>query len=163
MITIKTYADRHGISAEAVRKQIKNYEKQLGDHISKQGRVIYLDEEAEAFLDEHRMVKAVILEECNEYAQEALEKAKLEIMKLQQQIIGLQDEKLQLQEKAGKVELLEARQEDQIKLQEEKDKARADEIALMQAQLDDMRAQRDKAQEELQSFERGLFGFYRKK
>lgn len=163
MTTIREYADRHGISSEAVRKQIKNYEKQLGDHISRQGKLIYLDEEAEAFLDEHRMVKAVILEEHDKYTQEALEKAKLEIMKLQQQIIGLQEEKILLQEKAGKVELLEARQEDQSKLMEEKEKIREDQIALMQSQLDDMREQRDKAQEELQSFERGLFGFYRKK
>lgn len=63
MISMKEYAEKHDISYEAVRKQVKRYQNDLKPHIHKVGRVNYLDEEAEAFLDEKRSKNPVIVVE----------------------------------------------------------------------------------------------------
>lgn len=60
---MKDYAEKHSISYEAVRKQVKRYQNELKAHIHKVGRTNYLDEEAEAFLDDKREKNPVIVVE----------------------------------------------------------------------------------------------------
>lgn len=62
MISIKDYASKNNVSYEAVRQQVNRYAKELQGHIVKNGRTKYLDEEAEAFLDEKRKKNPVVVE-----------------------------------------------------------------------------------------------------
>ncbi len=61
MISIKEYAAQKRVSYEAVRKQIKRYEDELGEHLIKNGRTQFLDDDAVAFLDEKRQNNPVII------------------------------------------------------------------------------------------------------
>ena len=61
MITLKDYAEKHSISYEAVRQQVDRYKDDLQEHISKQGKTRYLDEEAEAFLDAKRATNPIVI------------------------------------------------------------------------------------------------------
>lgn len=63
MTSIKDFARDCGVSYEAVRKQIKRYEKELEGHIHRQGRTQYLDDVAVAFLSEHRYKPEMVLYE----------------------------------------------------------------------------------------------------
>lgn len=51
MKTLKEYANENHITYEAVRQQVKRYEKELSNHIKKIKRTKYLDEFAIEFLD----------------------------------------------------------------------------------------------------------------
>lgn len=61
MISMKDYALKHNISYEAVRKQVKRYQNELQSHIHKVERTNYLDEEAEAFLDDKREKNPIVV------------------------------------------------------------------------------------------------------
>ena len=174
MITIREYAAKHDISYEAVRKQLRRFEKELEGHISRQNGTQFLDEEAEAILDAHRQPRVMAIETQNEEAKQALLAAHEEIRRLQQEIIALQDERGRLQLSAAKVELLEEKNKGLEELQARSDQLHQEQIntleqrneqieKLLQAQLDDMRAQRDAAQEESRSYQKSIFGLYRKK
>lgn len=63
MITIKDYAKKKSISYEAARKSVARYKKELGEHVFKNGRTTYLDEEAESFLDEKRNKNPIIIDQ----------------------------------------------------------------------------------------------------
>ena len=63
MLTFKDYAEMNGVTYEAVRSQVKRYEKELDGHIRKVGRKQFLDDVAIAFLDEKRQDHPVILKE----------------------------------------------------------------------------------------------------
>lgn len=92
MVSIKDYAKEHHISYEAVRKQVKRYEKELGEHIVKNGKTQYLDEEAEAFLNEKRQNNPVVIYEHDkdfqiEQLQNENNNLKTLVAELQNQII----------------------------------------------------------------------------
>ena len=61
VITLRDYAKQNNISYEAVRKQVVRYADELGDHIIKDGRQQFLDEEAVAFLDSKRQKNPVAI------------------------------------------------------------------------------------------------------
>lgn len=63
-VSIKDYAREAGVSYEAVRKQMKRYSEELEGHIHQQGRTQYLDDEAVAFLDQHRLEKPIVVYEA---------------------------------------------------------------------------------------------------
>ena len=97
MISIKNYAEKCGVSYEAVRKQVSRYRADLGDHIIIQGRTQYLDDEAVLFLDNKRAVNPVIIVENEkndqiEELKEQNENLKIKIMELQDQLIRSQDQ-----------------------------------------------------------------------
>lgn len=61
VITLRDYAKQSRISYEAVRKQLVRYKGELGDHIIRDGRQQFLDEEAVAFLDAKRQKNPVAI------------------------------------------------------------------------------------------------------
>lgn len=61
VISLKDYAKQNNISYEAVRQQVVRYTTELGEHIIKDGRQHFLDEEAVAFLDSKRQKNPVVL------------------------------------------------------------------------------------------------------
>ena len=96
MISIKDYAERNHISYEAARKQVARYRDDLLGHIIIQGRTQYLDDDAVAFLDEHRAANPVVIIEGDKNTQiEELkiqnENLKLRVMELQDQLIKSKD------------------------------------------------------------------------
>ena len=118
MITIKEYAASHGISYEAVRKQIALYEAELGEHIVVQRRQKFLDEEAVRFLDEHRAQSAVsvmvegraaqvaALEEENRQLMKEVARLQAEGNSFRDQIIDLLKEKQVYLEDKSRVSLM---------------------------------------------------------
>lgn len=127
MITIKEYAASHGISYEAVRKQIALYEAELGEHIVVQRRQKFLDEEAVRFLDEHRAQSAVsvmvegraaqvaALEEENRQLMKEVARLQAEGNSFRDQIIDLLKEKQSYLEDKGRVSLMLEQHEQQRK------------------------------------------------
>ncbi len=89
MITLKEYAEKHGISYEAVRKQVKRYREELGDHLQIKGRTQYLDEAGAAFLDSKRAGSPIIIMEQSK--DELIEELKADNAALKDQVLRLQE------------------------------------------------------------------------
>ena len=115
-MSLGDYAASRGISYEAVRKQVNRHKDSLEGHITKQGKKQLLDDEAVAYLDEHRLDKVVLMQPAvNDEVQrlEAENKALLmKVAQLQDIIIQKGDQILELQQAKhdleSKVMLLEA-------------------------------------------------------
>lgn len=103
MISIKDYADKKGVTYEAVRRQVKRYREELDGHIVTKNRTRFLDSEAETFLDERRAANPLILyEEAKDKQIENLKREndnlKILVMQLQDDMIKQQKELLKRDE-----------------------------------------------------------------
>ena len=165
VISLKEYARIKSISYEAVRQQVARYRDELGEHLIKDGRQQYLDEEAVAFLDERRQKNPVViyqenkdeeLERLREIYQatlEALSDARERIIAQQDKIyeLGAADQKIMLLEAESKVaEAERAQLERELRASEEQRAAAeqhaqaAEDVATINAQ----EAERAKAEAE---------------
>lgn len=134
VITLRDYAKQNNISYEAVRKQVVRYAKELGDHIIKDGRQQFLDEEAVEFLDAKRQKNpvAIIQMDKDDKIRELEETNKNLLIKVAQQA-----EELREADKAlAKV--------DQLLLSAKEDKERAE---ALEAQNADLSAEKEKAEQ----------------
>lgn len=61
VISLKEYAKLNNVTYEAVRQQVNRYAGDLGEHIIKDGRQQFLDEDAVAFLDSKRQKNPVVI------------------------------------------------------------------------------------------------------
>lgn len=68
MTTIKELAEKNHVSCEAIRKQLRRYKKELDGHVCQQGRTQLLDDEAVAFLQEHRSSNPIIIRQEEKFA-----------------------------------------------------------------------------------------------
>lgn len=173
MLSVKEYAESRSISQEAVRRQLIRYENELEDHIIISNRKRMLDDEAVAFLDQHRMPRNVVIEQSDRARKEEIDNLHDEIDRLKNELLiekertlMAKDQIIELQKaatvlleyKAKNQILLEQKDQDQEKLEkvrQELTEAREE----LGATKDDLAA----AQTELNSFTPSLFGFYRKK
>lgn len=171
MMTLKQYAESQGISYEAVRRQVNRYAEELSDHIVKQDRKQFIDQWAVDFLTEKRRESPIILqttdqsEEIDQLKQE-IESLRTKLMTAQERIIGLQDEnKVMIETKIRYDYLLELHEDQKEQLQEARDQAAALRMKQEedQREIEALRKERDEAQTEAQSFQKTIFGFYRKK
>lgn len=111
MISIKDYAASHGVSYEAVRRQIARYSGRemdgfrISDHIIKVNRTQYLDDEATAFLDARRAQNPVVVQQ--EQRDETIERLRAEVDRLQKRLIAAQDEYRVLLQDKHEIELRE--------------------------------------------------------
>lgn len=111
MISIKDYAASHGVSYEAVRRQIARYSGRemdgfrISDHIIKVNRTQYLDDEAIAFLDARRAQNPVVVQQ--EQRDETIERLRAEVDRLQKRLITAQDEYRVLLQDKHEIELRE--------------------------------------------------------
>lgn len=149
MVSMKEYAARHGVSYEAVRKQVARYSAELEGHISIRNRTKYLDEFAEKFLNEKRQQSAIIIHEQakedeldaakaeNEELRKALQQAMLTIQKLQADQIAMLHEKVETTKQL----------EDQSRLQRD---------------LKEMQDRAESAESENRKYKRTWFGLYKK-
>ena len=108
MITLRDYANNKCISYEAVRRQVKRYSSELGSHVIKKGKTRYLDDEAVAFLEEHRQDNAVSVQNNIASLTKLQEENKMLLQKIAslQDMIILRDETIK-QLQADKMQLLE--------------------------------------------------------
>lgn len=178
VMTIKDYATSKGISYEAVRRQILRYSDQLKGHITVQNRTQYLDEWAVNFLSERRRQSPIVVvhedqaEEIETLKQQvsslraALEKAHAEILAYREKDIAAQYELLEAKKQLLLLEMKEEEHRETVQ------KLKDTETELMrvnvqkeldQQRLEELRKQRDAAQAEAGSFQKSLFGFYRKR
>lgn len=128
VITLRDYAKQNNVSYEAVRKQVVRYADELGDHIIRDGRQQFLDEEAVAFLDGKRQKNPVaIIQQDKDERIEALRQEKenllMKIATIQEELLQEKD-KVQtlLEEKNGQIMLLENQNADLSLENEKKDK-----------------------------------------
>ena len=170
MITLKQFADEQKISYEAVRKQVIRYAEDLSGHVVKKERTQFLDEFAVKFLKEKRRESPIILqttdqsEEIDQLKRE-IESLRTKLMTAQERIIGLQDEnKVMIETKIRYDYLLELHEDQKEQLQEARDQAAALRMKQEedQREIEALRKERDEAQTEAQSFQRTIFGLYRK-
>lgn len=81
VITLRDYAKQNNISYEAVRKQLVRYKDELAEHIIRDGRQQFLDEEAVAFLDAKRQKNPVaLIQQSKDEAIEALRQEKEDLL-----------------------------------------------------------------------------------
>ena len=104
MLTIRQYAEMHGISYEAARQQVNRHKDALEGHIMREGRTQYLDDIAVGILDETRTKQPIIMQEVND--RQELEDLRaqnatllLKITELQDQLLSERAKVVQLQEK----------------------------------------------------------------
>lgn len=129
VITLRDYAKQNNISYEAVRKQLARYKNELGDHIIKDGRQQFLDDEAVAFLDGKRQKNPIaIIQQDKDERIDSLEK---ENKNLLQQLAIVQDALLKEKDKV------------QMLLEEQKEQ-----VALLEAQNADLSAEKDRIDKE---------------
>lgn len=148
LMTIRQYSLSRGVSYEAVRRQTIRYSKELNGHIHKQGKKNFLDEYAINFLDEHRQPKSIVIANDDKAIQQEREQYLQTIDTLRSKIESLQDTIINLQSESRA-------------LIEEKTKATTylESHKLIE---DDLRQQLEDAKQEIQSYKKSFFGFYRK-
>lgn len=159
VITLRDYAKQNNISYEAVRKQVVRYQDELAEHLIRDGRQQFLDEEAVAFLDARRQKNpvAIIQIEKDEKIEQLENENKQLLVKLatvQDALLAEKDKTdMLLAEKNAQVALLEADNEAaRVKVaQAEKDAQEAarklseeqkrfeDEKHLLQQEIDQLR------------------------
>lgn len=155
-MSIRDYAIKNGISYQAVRKTVNKYMEDIKDHISVQNRTQYLDDEAQAFLDEKRRVNPIVILE--ETSREEIEELKAELESKAQMIIDLQKKVIDLQD--SKADLLEYKAKTELLL-EDKKKAE-EELKATNGVLTETQIKLSEAEKEATSYKKTLFGLYKK-
>ena len=101
VISLREYAAKKSISYEAVRQQVSRYRTELGDHIIKNGRQQYLDDEAVAFLDERRQSNPIVIYQANK--DEEIENLRSKNQGLLEQLVAAQTIIIEQKEKLGEL------------------------------------------------------------
>lgn len=176
-VSLKEYCKSREVTYEAVRRQLIRYEEELGEHLIKNGRFYFLDEEAIAFLDTHRQPKNIVLDSLAEDAKQEIIRLREELEQLQQKYVSVLEENRGLLPYKANIELLEAKEQqtrEQLE-QKEKDleeakeelqetKGQLQEVTIKaEADKKDLQSRLDRAEEEASSYQKSWFGFYRKK
>lgn len=151
MKTIKEYAESKNISCEAVRKKVRFYRSELGEHVYKKGRAQYLDNTAMQFLDEHSVEKPVVV--YNAQKDEEIQQLQEENKQLHQQLITVQQDFLQEKDRTRLLEM----ERMQIESAKEQEKTAREQAESAKTQVEQERerekaareqAEREKAQTE---------------
>ena len=184
-MTIRQLAEDQHVTYEAIRRQLSIYRKELEGHIIQKKNMKLLDEYAVDFLRQRRRQSPVVVynqdrEETIDALKNELLKAQNMITQLQQQLDGLKDQRRNMIEMETKYQLSleQIEQKDQFLKQAEQraDDARAEahaaQTALVvereklfkaNADLQIAQAERDRLEKEANSYQKSIFGFYRKK
>lgn len=99
--TLKDIAEELGVTYEAVRQQTIRYSDELKEHITKQGKKQFIDEEGLDFLRTKRREYHVIVQEDRETVeglQEQIESLKASLIKAQNELLASKDKIISLQE-----------------------------------------------------------------
>lgn len=142
-ITITEYARLHGISPQAVSQQIQRHADQLSGHVTTNGRRKYLDQFAADYLDQHRLINAVVIaDQATVDRAHTLEEEnsdlKSKVITLQEEILTVRSTVLQLEtEKQKQLEdkaVAEAKIEELAQLQKEAEEKAAEISGALEAE-----------------------------
>lgn len=148
---IKDYAMSRGITYEAVRRQLKQYAKDLEGHVTKKGKTYLLDDQAVTILDGHRINKTVVVEPTDNMVKDEVERLKAEIDQLKNQVIALQNDKIKYVEDKAKA--------DALLLIADKEH---DELEKTKQELTTARIEIANKDQELERYTKTIFGLYRR-
>ena len=147
MITIRDFADEMGCSVANIYKHIKNNSKELENHVIKRGSKQFLDEEAQAFLKTLITPKSLVIGD-----QELLD----ELNKLRAIVVDLTTKNNELVTQNAQLRV-ERSEIDSKRLLLEKD------INTLKDDKKELIETSNELRDELNSYHKSLFGFYRKK
>jgi DNA-binding transcriptional MerR regulator len=102
LTTIKEYAQTHGVSYEAIRRQVSKHQDELAPHIVREGRTQFLTDDGVAVLDRIRANNPVIVMQQDET--ERVQALELERQQLQERVIQLQEQVISLQSQMQELE-----------------------------------------------------------
>ena len=169
-MTVRQYAEQKGVTYEAARRLVQKYRPQLKEHIVTKNRTQLLDEVAVEFLNEHRRMSPLVvvreddagrindLERQVESLRAQLMTAQTELLKSQQDVIELQRQAAAMIETQAQYSQL---LEDHKHAEADRDQAQA-ELEQVKTQLRLAQIDKEKAEQESQSYHKSWFGFYRK-
>lgn len=174
-ITIKDFAEAEGVSYEAIRQSVMRYKDEMQGHVFQRNRVTYLDETAVEYLKKRRRVSPVVIHREDRQAEDRAIREQLESLRSryelsQEKLVAALEHSQELQEQVRQIEEKSLTTEKQLaesKAVADVAKVRADALQMksdaLEARLADAEARAKAAEEEAGSYERGLFGFYRKR
>ncbi len=120
LVTVKEYANNHGVTIQAVYQQInrKKNKKFIQEHIHKINGIKYLDEDAVKYLENQRVNTPAVIMQTDD--RERVEQLENENKRLLQKIAELQDVIIEKSEKIEQLQdanilLLEQKQDDMKK------------------------------------------------
>ena len=164
LMTLKQYADSKGISYEAVRKQVNRYQEELKGHIVVKNRTQYIDQWAVDFLSERRRESPIVLvteDQKEQIAQmtEQIETLKAQLLAAQNELLSAKDQIINLQVETR--QLLETKS-NYDSLLEDHD-LQKEKLTRANIQHEEDQKRIEELQREANSFQRSIFGFYRKR
>lgn len=159
MMTIAQYAESRGVSQTAIRRQLSRYEKELTGHVTIQDRKKFLDPEAVAFLDKHRMARTIIQENAEGKAKQEIETLKAEIDLLRQKVLEDKEHIIKLLEENR--ELIPYKVQSQLLLEQKS--SDQEQLQSLSDSLQETKNRLQEVEQEVNSFKKSWFGFYRKK
>ena len=144
-MTFREYADSRNITYEAVRQLVKKLSSELDGHITKQGRTRVLDTEAVKVLDVRRTgTRVSVIKPTATEDTEIIDKLKNEIILLQRELLGCKDDLRIASENVARLEAV------------------SDTNKHLQDELDHKQHEIDTLRNDLGSYQRTVFGLYRK-
>lgn len=159
--SLTTFAKEQNISKQAVSKQIKKYEKELEGHIDKSGKAWVLDEYAVHFLESKRQAVIIVSDNSKDVI-ERLKEEKQELINQQaaaaKLIADLTAKLLDAQNNANQLALEMKDLTHQIEMKD------ADLQAMneLQETNNNLVAENGQLEDELKSYKKTWFGFYKK-
>ena len=162
--SISELAAEVGVSYEAVRRNVVRYKKELEGHITTVDKKQLLDEYAVDFIKDKRRESPVVVKV--ESASEAVEAYKQEVENLKQRLIGIQERILELElENRNLIESKIRCEYLTTQHQEDREQIRSlmEENVGLKVEKDKAQAAADQARQEVNQFQRTIFGFYRKR
>lgn len=152
VISLKEYAAKSNVTYEAVRQQVVRYANELGDHVIRDGKKQFLDEEAVAFLDEKRQKNPVSIIQMDK--DEEIERLKQENKNLLIKVAAQADKISEMAEWKADKSLLIVQSEQQVLLLEETRQTldvAIKEKAAVEADFKRMQEELSKVKEELEN------------
>ena len=143
LISIKDYAKEKNVSYEAVRQQVIRYADELGEHIVKNGRQQFLDEEAVAFLDEKRQKNPVTIVQMEK--DEEIETLRREKESLLVKVAAQADRIAELSEWKAENAMLVAKADGALAMIEEKKQQMEEQRRLLEESKSDCAAGKERA------------------
>lgn len=161
--SLQDIANSQKVTYEAIRRQVARYSDPLKGHIRKQGRKQYIDQWGFDFLKERRKENPVVVTQYEkesklEELQAQVELLKGELVKSQEQIIEMLKQNQSAIETKVKYDLLLAENtQNKEELQALRKNVEEQKEDLIRLQYD-----RDQYKQEAESYQKSIFGFYRK-
>lgn len=164
VMTVKQLADEQGVTYESIRRLLARHMAELEGHIHEKNRVRYLDEYAVDFLKSRRRESPIVVKMDDRG--EEIENLTSEVAALRDKLAAAQAEIMALQKAriADGEKILALTEETKQAIEDRAARKYAeDQAEILQQQHEEDLARIDAMQDELSSYVKSWFGFYRKR